>query len=291
MVYGFPAVAVPVRGLRAAAEYSAAGPAPCLIEAPDIGLHAALNDLPPDNPLAFCVRHAAAALKLDLAGGRLTVVSQIPVASGLGSGAAVSTAVVRALASAAGRTSSPMEISQIVYEVERIHHGTPSGVDNTVIAFESPVFFRRGEEPQLVAAGAPMDLLIADSGMRSKTRDAVGGVRERRQADPQRYDGLFRKIGELAEEGRRLLEAGQAAPLGAAMNRCHGLLTNLGVSTPLLDRMADAARQAGAFGAKLTGAGLGGNVIALVDPARIPEVEAALTASGAAAVYRTNLER
>jgi mevalonate kinase len=288
-VYGFPAIALPVRSLRATAELTE-GSSPLRIEAPDVKLSAALEDLPANHPLAFCVRHAADALRTALPGGRLTVTSDIPVASGLGSGAAVSTAVVRALAAASGKTLGPEQVSDIVYAVERIHHGTPSGVDNTVIAYEQPVYFVRGKEPETLAAGAPMLFLIADSGVRSKTRDAVGGVRERRQAEPARYDGLFQRIGGLAEKGRACFERGDRQTLGQTMLECHALLEAMGVSTPGLDRLVAAARSAGAFGAKLSGAGWGGNVIALADPETAAAIESALRASGAAAVYQTTLE-
>jgi mevalonate kinase len=289
VVYGQPAVAVPVRSLRATAEFTP-GPPPFRIEAPDIGLRADLQDLPAEHPLAFCVRHALESQRVRLPGGRLRIVSEIPVASGMGSGAAVSTAVVRALASAAGRTLSPAVVSEIVFEVERIHHGTPSGVDNTVIAYEQPVYFRRGFEPQILAAGAPALFLIADSGARSSTREAVDGVRERRARDEGRYEELFRRIGGLAEDGRGYLERGDLRRLGETLNACHDLLQAVGVSTPLLDRLTDAARKAGALGAKLSGAGLGGNIIALVDPGHCAAAEAELRASGAAAVFRTDLE-
>jgi mevalonate kinase len=289
VVYGFPAVALPVLSLRARAEF-VEGRGPLRIEAADIGLNAPLESLPEEHPLAFCVRRAAQAMHIDPPGGRLTIRSQIPVASGLGSGAAVSTAIVRALASAAGRDLSAAEISAVVFDVERIYHGTPSGVDNTVIAYERPVFFRRGSEPEMLAVGAPVHFLIADSGIRSETRVAVGGVRLRRNADAAHYDGLFRRIGELAEAGRAQLESGRSHELGDSMNRCHELLRAIEVTTPGLDRLVDSARQAGALGAKLSGAGLGGNVIALADPGRLPAVESALHASGAVSVFRTSVE-
>jgi mevalonate kinase len=289
VVYGFPSVAVPVRSLRAWAELSE-DPPPFRIVASAIGLNASLDDLSDEHPLAYCVRTAAEALQIKEMKGRLTITSQIPVASGLGSGAAVSTAIVRVLAATAGRELPPAEVSEIVFKVERIYHGTPSGVDNTVIAYERPIFFRRGRDPEILTVGAPMHFLIADSGVRSETRDAVGGVRERRQADPARYDSLFRQIGDLAEEGRGQLESGHPEPLGKTMNQCHELLRAIEVATPALDRMVDAARKAGAFGAKLSGAGLGGNVIALVDPRRILAVESALCTSGAVSVFQTDLE-
>jgi mevalonate kinase len=289
VVYGFPAIALPVSSLRAAAEFSE-DPAPFRIDAPDIGLHAALEDLPAENPLAFCIRHTLETLRIRLPQGRLTVTSEIPVASGLGSGAAVSTAVVRVLASAAGMSPSPAEVSRIVFEVERIHHGTPSGVDNTVIAHEQPVYFVRGEKPEVLTAGAPMHFLVADSGVRSGTRQAVDGVRERRQAEPARYAEWFAQIGGLADKGRTFLESGGREMLGETMNACHGLLQTIGVSTPGLDRLAAAARAAGAAGAKLSGAGLGGNVIALAEPQDFPAVESGLRSSGAVAVFHTSLE-
>jgi mevalonate kinase len=289
VVYGFPALAVPVRSLRARAEL-AEGDSPLRIEAPRIGLDAPMRDLPAGHPLAVCVRLAAEALGMTPPGGHLTITSDIPVASGLGSGAAVSTAIVRVLASAAGRILPPAEISRIVFAVEQIYHGTPSGVDNTVIAHESPIHFRRGEEPEILAVGAPTHLLIADSGVRSSTRTAVGGVRDRQAADPARYDGFFRQIGDLTEEGRGYLESGRIPQLGKTMDRCHELLRAIEVSTPALDRLVESARKAGALGAKLTGAGLGGNIVALVHPSLLPIVETALRDSGAAAVFRTNLE-
>jgi mevalonate kinase len=289
VVYGFPALAVPVRSLRTWAEFSD-GTAPLRIEAPLIRLDALMQDLPAGHPLAVCVRLASETLGITPPGGRLTITSEIPVASGLGSGAAVSTAIVRVLASAAGRNLPPADISRIVFAVEQIYHGTPSGVDNSVIAHERPIYFRRGETPEILAVGAPVHRLIADSGVHSKTRSAVGGVRTRRDADPARYDALFLQIGELAEEGRGHLVAGRIPRLGETMNRCHELLRAIEVTTPALDRLVEAARGSGASGAKLSGAGLGGNIVTLVAPALLPAVENALLGSGAAAVFRTILE-
>lgn len=289
VVYGFPAVAIPVAGLRARVELIP-GDARFFLEAPDVGLASALEDLPADHPLAFCVRRAADFLGILVPKARLSIASDIPVASGLGSGAAVSTAIVRALSAAAGRDLPPADVSRIVFDVERIYHGTPSGIDNTVIAFERPIYFLRDRAPAMLRIGAGLQLLLADSGVRSETRLAVGGVRERWRADPARYDDLFRSIGALADTGREHLESGRVRELGATMNQCHKLLQAIGVSTPELDGLVGAAREAGALGAKLTGAGRGGNMAALVDAQSINTVESALRRGGAAAVYRTILE-
>jgi mevalonate kinase len=288
VVYGYPAIAVPFTGLRARAELNAEA-SPCQVDAPDIGLKSPLEDLPADHPLAFCVRRTCEYLGTEIPAARLSITSEIPIASGLGSGAAVSTAVVRVLASAAGRNLSPAETSQIVFEVERIHHGNPSGVDNTVIAYERPVCFQRDRQPELLSPGSKMLFLVADSGIRSSTKVAVGGVGERRAAQTEQYNSLFRKIGMLAETGRRLIATGEGHPLGEAMNECHGLLRAIGVSLPELERLVDAARAAGALGAKLTGAGLGGNIVALAEPQTIDAVADSLHRAGAVAVYRTVL--
>jgi len=287
-VYGFPAIAIPIAGLRARTELTESH-SPFLIDAPAIGLTSALEDLPDDHPLAFCVRRTIEFLGTGIPAARLTITSDIPLASGLGSGAAVSTAIVRVLAAFTGRSLTPGEISRIVFDVERIYHGTPSGVDNTVIAYECPVYFQREREPVLLQINAGMHLLVADSGAHSETRSAVDGVRERWQSDPARYEDLFRRIGALADTGRGHLENGRAQPLGITMNQCHELLRAIGVSTPGLDRLVDAARDAGAFGAKLTGAGLGGNIVALADPQDLESIASALRGAGAVEIYRTTL--
>ena len=120
------------------------------IDAPDIHLHAELNSLPPDHPLAaviykfFTPLSSPHFLSKKMGGQRgveIKITSTIPVASGLGSGAAVSVALIRALSSHLGRPMTNEQINALAYEIEKIHHGTPSGIDNTVITYGRPVFF------------------------------------------------------------------------------------------------------------------------------------------------------
>src|SRR5690606_29176624 len=103
--------------------------------------------------------------------------SDIPIASGLGSGAAVSTALARALCALLERELDDAALNTLIYEVEKIHHGTPSGIDNTVIVYERPIYFMRGKPIQPVTIGAPFTLLIGDTGKSASTREAVAGVR------------------------------------------------------------------------------------------------------------------
>jgi mevalonate kinase len=288
VVYGQPALAIPVAGLEAYAELLPAD-AGFYLEAPDIGLESPLEALPPDHPLAFCVRSAVAHLGIPLPAARLRIRSAIPVAAGLGSGAAVSIAVIRVLAASAGRVLPAAEISSLAFEVEKILHGTPSGVDNTVIAYAQPVFFVKGGEPDLIRPGADFHWIVANSGIRGETKAAVAGVRERHDRDPFRYDRLFREIGGLTNRGRTALLRGDGPGLGQAMNECHAFLAEMGVSLPILDHMAESARTAGALGAKLSGAGAGGNVLTLADAAGCGSIRKALQTAGSCWDYAFTL--
>ncbi|MDH7487667.1 MAG: mevalonate kinase [Anaerolineae bacterium] len=293
VVYGRPAIAVPVAELRAWATVDDAPPgAGCTVVAIDLKRRFSLADAPPDDPLALIVRLTLAGLGLVAEPDwTITLRSDIPIASGLGSGAAVSTAIVRALAQHAGRSLPPDAVSALVYETERLHHGTPSGIDNTVVAYEQPVYFVRGQPPQPCRVGGEFWLAIADTGVASPTKLAVEDVRRAWQADPARYEALFDEMGRIAERARQAIETGRLDALGPLMDENQRLLSAIGVSSPLLERLCAAARQAGAGGAKLSGAGHGGNLIALVTPQTAEKVAAALRAAGAVRVVISQVVR
>ena len=293
VVYGEPAIAVPVTQVRATAIIEPAVPGQGLtLEAADLGTRFNLSEAPKKAPLAVAAWCTLSHLAAPAPDATLTVRSQIPVASGLGSGAAVSAALVRALASFVGCSLTPAEVSALVFEVEKIHHGTPSGIDNTVIAYEQPVYFERDavSGPVLMSVGAPFTLLIADTGLPSPTRLMVERVRRSWQQDHEGYQALFGHIGHIAREARRRIESGEIDGLGMLMNKNHALLIELGVSSPVLDGLVGAARDAGASGAKLSGAGQGGGIVALVAPELTDQVAMALMAAGAARVIRTQVE-
>lgn len=291
VVYGRPALAAPVTHLRAQAVVSADGGPDMRLVAVDLGRATTLNNARPDNPLAATVRlverHAGRPLPR---GVTLTVTSAIPIASGLGSGAAIAVAVIRALGQVARLTLTREDISALAYEIERLHHGTPSGIDNTVIAFEQPVYFVRAAPVNRIEPFRPtqsLRLVIADTGVRSATKDVVGDVRRRWAADRNRYEAIFDACGRLADAGRAALEAGDLAKVGRLMTANHEQLVAMTVSSVALDRLVAAALAAGALGAKLSGAGRGGNLIALVTEDSEERVCAALQAAGAARLFRS----
>ncbi len=289
VVYGQPALAVPVSGLRAHAAIAPAAEELRLCAA-DLGEVVALQAAPLDHPLAAIARLTLAYIHMPAPAATLTVRSDLPIAAGLGSGAAVSVAAARALAAYLGHPLDAAAASALAYEVEKLHHGAPSGIDNTVIAYEQPVYFIKGQPPELLRLRTTLTLLIADSGIPGVTRDVVAGVAARRAVAPAIYDAAFERIGMLVERVRALLAAGQGgAALGALLDENHTLLQTIGVSLPPLDRLVAVARAAGALGVKLTGAGGGGNIIALVTSETGAAVRAALLQAGARQVWQTVL--
>ena len=300
VVYGRPALAVPVTQVQAEAVVEPGAPGAGLtIVAADLGETIAVRDAPADHPLAAAARLTLVKFGLDDPDWRVTVRSTIPIASGMGSGAAVSAAIVRALAEAANQRISesakrqvtqsqycnsqfpPADISALVYEVERLHHGTPSGIDNTVVVYGQPVYFVRGQPPQTFHIGRPFMLAIADTGIHSPTKVAVGDVRRAWEREGTRFESLFDRIAMVVEAARSAIAAGEPERLGPLMDENHALLQEIGVSCPELDALVAAARGAGALGAKLSGGGRGGNMIALVTEATASQVADALRAAGA----------
>ena len=295
VVYGRPAVAAPLSGLRATVAVTPLPTGnPVIIEARNLGCTFPIDDPCPEaaaEPLVATVRNTLAVLGVSLPSlpFRLTISSQVPIARGMGSGTAVATAIVRALCAYLGVSPKPDEVSALVFQTERLLHGTPSGVDNTVVAHERPVYFRRGTEPQVLSVGGTFRFVVADTGIRSQTRDVVEDVQRSWQAQRIQYEGLFDRIGETVRGARQALAEGQAEMLGRLMDENQSLLSDLQVSCAELDRLIGAARSAGALGAKLSGGGRGGVMIALVGEASADTVEAALLRAGATLTVRTSL--
>jgi mevalonate kinase len=293
VVYNRPAIAVPVSQVQAKAAVFAeirGQPGEVRVEAPDIRLSARLDDLPPTHAIVRLFGLLARELAIQrFPALRLQVTSTIPIAAGLGSGAAVSVAILRALSAFVGHPLPNERISALVFEQEKLFHGTPSGIDNTVITYAQPIFFIKGQPFSLLAVSAPLTLVISDTGIRSPTAAAVSGVRERWQRESAAYENLFDQIAEIACQARNCVESGDIRALGPMLDANHWLLQQIGVSHPQLDRLVDAARQAGAWGAKLSGGGLGGNMIALVDPAGAEAVAAALVSAGAVRTWITQI--
>jgi mevalonate kinase len=268
VVYGEPAIAAPVFSTRAKVIINAriqGRPGEIWIEAPDISLSAPIDQLDLDHPLRAAVQIVIGEFDLDqVPSCNIRISSEIPPSSGLGSSAAISISIIRAFSAFLGKRLSDEQVSDFAYEVEKIHHGTPSGIDNTVISHQKPVYYRKGNPFEFLEIREEFSVLIVYSGIPGNTKQAVEGVRERWQKDPELYNQIFSRIGEITQAARGIIETGNPDQLGALMNENHQLLQEIGVSSPELDQLVLAATEAGALGAKLSGGGLGGHIIALV---------------------------
>lgn len=290
VVYGRPALAVPITQVHVDVDISDSSRTGIWIEAPDVSLDAELNTLPSDHPIASVIHNFLFLLRLSpFPNLEIRITSTIPVASGLGSGAAVTVALTRALASHLHYSMTEEEVNAFTYEIEKLHHGTPSGIDNTVVTYVRPVYFVKGQPIEIFKAGQPFTIVIADTGISAPTKESVGDVRRLWMNDRARWETVFDKIGELSFTARRAIEAGRPELLGDLMDENHALLQMLTVSSPELDRLVETARNAGGLGAKLSGGGRGGNMIALVEPEFAETVSLALKETGATSTIITQV--
>jgi hydroxymethylglutaryl-CoA reductase len=211
----------------------------------------------------------------------IRVQAGVPRAMGMGGSAALAVAVTRAAASRFVPGLGDEEVNAIAYEAEQIAHGRASGIDNSVATYGRPLLFRRAPDPVIspVRIGARVPLVVGLSRREGLTAAMVARVAAGVEKAPQTYQRLFDEMDGLALQGRDALETGDLETLGHAMNLCQGFLNALQVSTHELEEMVEICRTHGALGAKLTGAGGGGAMIALApgDRERIAE---ALRAAG-----------
>lgn len=282
VVYGRPALAVPIHAVQATATVTERADARILIEARELARRYALADARANDPLALIIRTTLARLNRgERVGLTIAVGSTIPIAGGLGSGAAISVAVARALANHFNATLSDAEISELAYGVEKIHHDTPSGIDNMVIAHDCAIVFRKGVGWDALKIAKPFWLAIADTGVASPTKITVGEVRRAWKQERALYEKYFDAMANVVERAREAMERGEPERLGALMDENQKLLEALGVSAESNERLIEAARRAGAWGAKLSGGGRGGNIIALVKDSTREEIARALDSAGA----------
>jgi mevalonate kinase len=183
---------------------------------------------------------------------------------GLGSSAALAVAGTRALAELLGVSLPPARLLEVAGRAEDIFHGRASGIDVAAAALGGVLRFRRGQPVCPVRLATPLSLVVAVMEPSPPTAALVESVAVQRRRKPRQIDALLAEIGQLARRAEVLLETGEPARLGPLLDRNHELLRSLGLSSPALERGRKAARAAGALGVKLTGAGGGGCLIALV---------------------------
>jgi len=290
VVYGHPALAVPVTQVQATATVSENSRGGIMIEAPNINLSANLSSLAPDHPLAAAIHSVFSTLCISSPPAcTVYLQSTIPVASGLGSGAALSVAIIRALSAFLGQPLQDEQVNALAFEAEKLYHGTPSGIDNTVVTFAKPVYFIKRKPIKTFHVGAPFTIMIGSTGISAPTKESVGAVRKLWEADKPRWEKVFTEVGEIVWTARQAIERGDTAELGMLMDANHALLQKMTVSCVELDQLVETARKSGALGAKLSGGGRGGNMIALVEQENAPVVARALSSAGARRIIVTQV--
>jgi mevalonate kinase len=204
-------------------------------------------------------------IDLSTKGVSITLEGNLYAASGIGASAASCVAVTRALAEYFEMNLSDEEINEIAFEGEKGYHGTPSGVDNTASTYGGLIWFQKGEKNIIdrIALSSPVEIVIGNTGKVTDTKIAVEGVRQRKEKNPKKYQEVFDRAENIAYLAKRAIHDGSLQDVGKLMNENHKLLQQIEVSSRELDFLVSVARESGAFGAKLTGGGLGGNMIAL----------------------------
>jgi hydroxymethylglutaryl-CoA reductase len=205
--------------------------------------------------------------KLGLSGRamRIEVFPEVPRSMGLGGSAAMAVAIVRALDKHFRLGLTDDEVNALAFESEKVAHGNPSGLDNTLACYGKALVFRPGDPPLIEPLNIrePIPAVIGMTGYEGLTAKTVGRVRDAWQQDKKLYERIFDQIDALTLRGIQAIQDNDLPTLGQLMNICQGMLNALQVSTPELEKLCDIAREHGALGAKLTGGGGGGSIIAI----------------------------
>ncbi len=228
-------------------------------------------------------------LELDKHAMTIEVIPYVPRAMGLGGSSANAVAILRALDRAFSLSLDDGRINQLAFECEIAAHGTPSGIDNTIATYGTPLVFQReGDQPRFeeIRLTSEVPLVIGITGKECLTATTVAMVRRAWETNQARYDGIFDQIAALTISGVDALKNAQFGELGELMNLCHGYLNALQLSTPELEELIHISRANGALGAKLTGGGGGGSMVALC-PDNQDQVAKAMESAGYRALMVT----
>ena len=260
VVYGEPAIAIPLINTRTYCEIHPNGKEFRIISE-NTKLNHTYTKLNPQSGLYNLLSILMDVFSFhELPPDTLSIRSDIPIASGLGSGAAFSIAIIRSFCSYYDKELSNDQINKIAFEIEKIYHGSPSGIDNTTIAYEQAIIFKKDSGFEEIKSDLSfMNLLVIDSGIRSRTIDVVSDVK----ANFEKNKPFINEIGKLVYSAVSVLEDMNSEEIGLLMNENQRLLCHMNVSSPELDELIDFGRKNHALGGKLTGAGRGGNFLIL----------------------------
>lgn len=261
VVYGEPAIALPFPSIHVKSVVEP-NKGPVLIESSFyVG---PLNSIPEKlKGIAICIQETCKKIKKEAYGFRMHVKSTIPIGRGLGSSAAIAIAVVRSIYQFFNQPLKKADLLELVHLAETYAHGSPSGIDMEAVSSDVPIWFEKGENIEQVSIKKSFHLVVADTGRIGDTHAAVASIREKYKTITEQTKHSIKLLGNLTKEAKRALQIGDHNALGDVLNRAQAELVHLGVSDSGIDHLVKVAHQAGALGAKLTGGGRGGCIIAL----------------------------
>lgn len=225
-------------------------------------------------------------------GLKLTFGGNLCCASGIGASAAQVVSLARAVNIAFSRSLSEDEINAAGYEGEKGYHGTPSGVDNTAATFGGLLRFQRTNGSPIFekkSFRSTIRIVYASTGITASTTEVVRDVRSKKEMDEAWFSSLMDEYKTVVQEAEKVLEEGNINRLGELMDQNHALLQQLTVSCKELDDLVNAAKAAGAAGAKMSGTGRGGLMIALTPDEEIQNNVASALEKMAPHVWKTKL--
>lgn len=263
VVYGEPSLAIPFpKATIQTTVTQSTGP----ITVDCIYHNGLLTDVPERlSNLLTVVEVSLKALKQNMKDFSLKIDSSIPAERGMGSSAAVAVATVRALFNYFEQELTHEQLLELVNVSEVIAHGNPSGLDAAMTSGEQPLYYTKGKPFVPFKMSVDAYLVVADTGIKGQTREAVGSIAALMKEHPEETMNDIHQLGELADKAKTAIEENNPIDLGSYMHQAHLLLDKLGVSNEQLNQLVDAALANGALGAKLTGGGRGGCMIALAD--------------------------
>lgn len=211
---------------------------------------------------------------------KITLSGNLVCASGIGASAALASSVARALSEHFKLNLNDDQINEVAFEGERGGSGTPSGIDNTASTYGGLLIFEKNLQGgqnriERLKINKPIDILLVNSGVTQETKEVVADVRKLKENDEKKFEEIVKEYKKVFDDGLKALKGQDLKRLGDAMNRNQELLRKITVSSELMDELQKTALENGALGAKLTGTGRGGLLIALTPDKKIQDKVAA----------------
>ena len=290
VVYGEPAIAIP---FLATAIETVIEPINGSVQLNSFFYNGPLSKAPKQLAnLATVIIETLKTLHKPLENFSITIKSTIPVERGMGSSAAVAVATIRALFQYFGEPLANSVLLELTNIAETIAHGNPSGLDAAITSGYSPLYYIKDKEFEFFPLSVTAYLVVADTGITGQTKEAVEAVAALYHSHSLETDISIKKLGQLAIKAKAAIEQNQPLELGTYMTKAHELLESLGVSNQELDTLVETALDSGALGAKLTGGGRGGCMIALAkDKPSADQLAKDLLKSGAKYTWIYNMRK